>query len=50
MPTQLAYLCQLNCSFGSTVRLSMDAHRAKELATMTGASEPAAGMGSMGAG
>ena len=35
---------------GGEVRLSMDAHRARELATMTGASEPTPGMGSMGAG
>lgn len=32
------------------VRLNMDARRAKELATMTGASEPARGMGSASAG
>lgn len=35
---------------GGEVRLSMEAHRAKELATMTGASEPAPGMGRMSAG
>ena len=32
-----------------TVRLNMDAHRARELATMTGASGSTHGMGSMGA-
>ncbi len=34
---------------GDEVRLSMDAHRAREFATMTGASESTHGMGSMGA-
>ena len=32
------------------VRLNMDAHRARELATMIGASEPTPGMGSASAG
>jgi len=35
---------------GREVRLNMDADRAKELATMTGASEPTRGMGSASAG
>ena len=35
---------------GGEVRLSMDARRARERVTMTGASEPAPGMGSMSAG
>lgn len=35
---------------GGEVRLNMDARRAWELATMTGASEPTPGMGSMSAG
>ena len=34
---------------GDEVRLSMDAHRAREFATMTGASGSTHGMGSMGA-
>ena len=34
---------------GDEVRLSMDAHRAREFATMTGGSESTHGMGSMGA-
>ena len=34
---------------GGEVRLNMDAHRARELATMTGGSESTHGMGSMGA-
>ncbi len=35
---------------GGEVRLSMDARRARELATMTGTSAPAPGMGSMSGG
>lgn len=35
---------------GREVRLNMDADRAKELATMTGVSEPTRGMGSVSAG
>lgn len=35
---------------GREVRFNMDAHRARELATMTGASEPTRGMGSASAG